>query len=625
MLTDITPSVLRMNDYTPSTSKISTAVSFSSFLKSVIRQSDKELLDYAQRFAKYLLGVDDILMHTMPYEQKSLANLSTFPHHSFRFCSKTLSKEWQMPLYFFDDVLLRYTESEFNSLSPLQKHLEILRAESEARLIHHKLNFSRLSDWEYQQAICRALGILPMYLEDQIEELLTCPGFRTPTERAVDYDNIDQFINNLDMLKKELGTALELTYAVLLLNGVKSNTKFFYYAQKLDVLLSRISNLPVVSNQLKHWQSTDSLDAQLTFLSILRNQMAKTLPARNFDEDNFLFTNLLDQNWQRSKSIKGSKDVFAILDTILLTHWGFTVYIVITEKDEYLLEIVFPTINVWWQIADSSQILFVPPAVKYHYDYRFLIAKTITNIADMHMKIGREIDQAHKMYYSAVKLYPNYPIFLNKLVQLYLKTGQVHSALHQIKEISQHYPDAVEINHLLGLTYCLLKDYDNAIPYLEKVIAIKPDLIEAYNNLANCYYQNGKLEQAQKIYSRLLIRQPDYFEGVFGLGNVYFQLKQYAQALHYFEKALRITMHNQLEPQEKESQLIRTLYNLAQTYYELGEIETSIKTYKEILKLKPDHASAWYNLGIIYRDQGETKQAIECIARAIRINPNLMR
>ncbi|MEO0091137.1 MAG: tetratricopeptide repeat protein [candidate division WOR-3 bacterium] len=611
---------LPINSQKVSASKILAETSIEPQLKNAIFQTDKELLDYAHRITTSRIS---------PYEKSSS---DIYPLSLFT------SRLWQFPLYFADDVLLRYTEFEFKSLSPLQKHLEIIRAQAEALLIHHKLNFCVLSDLEYNQNISRAIGILPMHIEDQLDELLTCPGFLTPDERQIDYNNIDALINNLDMLKKELGTSLELIYAMLLLSGIKSNDEFLSYGQKTDIILSRITNLPLVSAQLKHAQSTNALESQLNFLTVLREQIAELLPMRQLDETNFLFINLLDQfvwdkNWERTKPIRATKDVFAVFDAILLTHYGFTVYLVISEKNEYYLEIVFPSLSVWWHIpnyrgkstSEISPISFVSPTVKYHYDYRFLIAKIMANIADVYTQIGRELDIPLRMYRSVVKLYPDYPDFLHKLVQLYIRTGQVHLAVPQIKTLVELYSNSADINHLLGITYCLLKDYDNAIFFLEKAVSLRPDLIDAYNNLANCYYQNGNLNQAQKIYTRLLTLQPDYFEGVFGLGNVYFQLKQYAQALRYFEKCLRIIMQHKEESQEKQSQMLRTLYNLAQTYYELGKIENSIKTYKELLKLNPDHASAWYNLGIIYRNQGDTKQAIKCITQAIQLNPNLMR
>jgi tetratricopeptide (TPR) repeat protein len=64
---------------------------------------------------------------------------------------------------------------------------------------------------------------------------------------------------------------------------------------------------------------------------------------------------------------------------------------------------------------------------------------------------------------------------------------------------------------------------------------------------------------------------------------------------------------------------------LAQTYFELGELDSSIKTYKQLLRFKPNHATAWYNLGIIYRNKGMKKEAVKCIEQAVRIDPKLMK
>jgi tetratricopeptide (TPR) repeat protein len=41
--------------------------------------------------------------------------------------------------------------------------------------------------------------------------------------------------------------------------------------------------------------------------------------------------------------------------------------------------------------------------------------------------------------------------------------------------------------------------------------------------------------------------------------------------------------------------------------------------------INPKHFGAWHNLGIAYRDKGQTEKAVAALEKAVTINPNLMR
>ena len=55
----------------------------------------------------------------------------------------------------------------------------------------------------------------------------------------------------------------------------------------------------------------------------------------------------------------------------------------------------------------------------------------------------------------------------------------------------------------------------------------------------------------------------------------------------------------------------------------MGQHEEAIKHYQECLKINPNHATAWKNLGQVYWDIHEHEKEIECYNKALAINPKL--
>ena len=55
---------------------------------------------------------------------------------------------------------------------------------------------------------------------------------------------------------------------------------------------------------------------------------------------------------------------------------------------------------------------------------------------------------------------------------------------------------------------------------------------------------------------------------------------------------------------------------------EIGEIDRAIISYETTLKLRPQCAEAWNNLGVLHREKNNVERAVECYVRAVSINPN---
>lgn len=474
---------------------------------------------------------------------------------------------WQFPLYYYNESLVRYNTAEFLHLNPLQKHLEILRAEAEAYLIHQNLSCCGFTSQERNFYLQRAAGILPENEEERFLEILTCPGFRPPELQNL-YNDIELFKQGLQYIKKAFGQSTALLFGLLIQNGVKSISEFKYYGQKIDLLFQEIMKLPDIQALLEQRHFDLTFENQFIFLATLRDRILKYLPQRRRDEQNIFITNILNRDWKNSRAIEGSAIVFSALDAIILSKFGFDTKFASASPDETLyLEIITPEKTLYWEPLSDAAISYFAPFISYRGDFLFLISQTFVKMANRYAEMGRDLDKAIDLFQKSINLTPDIPARYADLSKIYLKTNNPKKAIQYLQKAIEMESDVVDYYELLGVTYCLVQDWSKAISVFKSAITIKPQSIETLNNLGYCYEQIGELHKAEDIYRQILVLEPSYFKASFGLANVYFALKRYELAIYYYAQALKS------DPQSE-----HCFYNLARTYYENGDVKKVLKS-----------------------------------------------
>ena len=64
------------------------------------------------------------------------------------------------------------------------------------------------------------------------------------------------------------------------------------------------------------------------------------------------------------------------------------------------------------------------------------------------------------------------------------------------------------------------------------------------------------------------------------------------------------------------------MHGLAISYRKLKQYDDSIAICQEILKLDPDYAKVYFNLGLVYEEQGQWGKAIDQHHKALDLNPD---
>jgi tetratricopeptide (TPR) repeat protein len=103
-------------------------------------------------------------------------------------------------------------------------------------------------------------------------------------------------------------------------------------------------------------------------------------------------------------------------------------------------------------------------------------------------------------------------------------------------------------------------------------------------------------------------------EAVVDQGNKYYGAKDYKNALAAYQKVIA------LRPDT--NTLVRVNTSLGLTYIQLTQFEKAVLSFKEALRLKPDHENALGGLGTAYLGLQQYQNAVAALQLALRVKPD---
>jgi tetratricopeptide (TPR) repeat protein len=171
-------------------------------------------------------------------------------------------------------------------------------------------------------------------------------------------------------------------------------------------------------------------------------------------------------------------------------------------------------------------------------------------------------------------------------------------------------PDSPEILCSYALALLMRKDFEGAIPLLERATALKPDFTLALHHLGNAYKESGNPVGAVPVYQRLLALKPDDVEIMFNLAIIAKELGNLPAARAFCERSV---VRNPSNP--------FCINNLGIICYMMGDYRNAVICYRKALELKPDYPEALSNLSILMQEMGAFEQAVALSSRALELRP----
>ncbi len=123
----------------------------------------------------------------------------------------------------------------------------------------------------------------------------------------------------------------------------------------------------------------------------------------------------------------------------------------------------------------------------------------------------------------------------------------------------------------------------------------------------------GRYNEAAELCQTLLCRDPNNIEALFLAGNLAFRGKAWRTAITRFREACRLDPANPVLL----NNLGLALMEAAQSREPVAgaSLEEAALVFEKALALQSEYVTAWKNLGIVRREQGDTDKALFCFKR----------
>jgi tetratricopeptide (TPR) repeat protein len=179
-----------------------------------------------------------------------------------------------------------------------------------------------------------------------------------------------------------------------------------------------------------------------------------------------------------------------------------------------------------------------------------------------------------------------------------------------VRDLLDRYPRTGFLWKVLGLA--LWAQGKDALPALERAVALLPQDAEAHGNLGNAYRSRGRAEDAAASHRRALAIRPNYAEAHNNLGSALRDLGRLDEAEASYRRALAMR-----------GDFAMAHANLAETLRLSGKLEEAASSYADALILRPADAELHNRLGSVLCDLGRLEQAEQSCRRALALKPGL--
>jgi len=181
-------------------------------------------------------------------------------------------------------------------------------------------------------------------------------------------------------------------------------------------------------------------------------------------------------------------------------------------------------------------------------------------------------------------------------------------ALNKAEKAAKSEENKAVVYFEMGKNHTYLKQYAQAEENFNKVLKSQGDKLDVLEQFYELYYQQKDYEKAIPLVQKLIPFDEDYKED---LANLYTLTKQYDKALEQLDNLDQIW---------GESDIRNALR--AQIYRASGNTEGAIENLEQKIDNNPKNEKEYLNLIFLYSEQGNKEKAFEAAKNLLESNPN---
>ncbi len=202
-------------------------------------------------------------------------------------------------------------------------------------------------------------------------------------------------------------------------------------------------------------------------------------------------------------------------------------------------------------------------------------------------------------------LYPEIDEECDRILSL-VESGDLLTGEKQMADLLRRYPNYHTVLYGMGVCHVLQDRFEEAIGFFKRAVAIFPYLTEAHFNMAMAYMKLGDIDGVVGAF-REVIRVGGNEKLVSEAREILADLEKMAMELKGFN--LDTYVNN------------GRIYNQAFAAFQSRQFILAIDLFRRVLSTDPKHVQSWGNLGLAYASIGERGKALECINKALEIDP----
>jgi tetratricopeptide (TPR) repeat protein len=218
-------------------------------------------------------------------------------------------------------------------------------------------------------------------------------------------------------------------------------------------------------------------------------------------------------------------------------------------------------------------------------------------------------DEARKLCEKGLSQKPGDPMLSHLLAAVLFSKGETQAARTHIETSLKKRPDNAPALLLAARIARTASDFDTALTHLDRAIALAPQR-EAFLEKARTLDQAGLAPQAREAWRAILKIIPQHQEAAARLGRLAWEDGDHATAVSLLERAATGDAPASV------------WFDLGLARQDLRDYAGSAAAYRKAIEIKPDHAEAALNLGVVLQESGDMDNAMRAYAQAYRLRPS---
>jgi len=202
-------------------------------------------------------------------------------------------------------------------------------------------------------------------------------------------------------------------------------------------------------------------------------------------------------------------------------------------------------------------------------------------------------------------IYPEVDEECDRILSL-VESDHLLTGEKQMRELYKKYPDYHTVLYGMGVCNVLQDKFEEGIEFFKKAVDIFPYLTEAHFNMGMAYIKLGDIAGVVRA-----------FREVIRVGGREEMVSEAKRRLDDLERTVKKLNGFSLDTYLNNSDT----FNKAFAALQNREFMSAINLFKRVLATDPKHVQSWGNLGLAYAGTGERGKALECLDKALELDP----